>query len=146
MTSHAIIDVTCSTPIKIGELHLHTKAIYYLLPLNEYSFASCGADALLMVWKDGRMERLKRSYLAHKYLSKKKGNVIKTHTSDVDTLTETSDFQGEKVYDDTSSELVSEVTPSKDASTRSMDPTPIHRSPEMNIPIQNQTPPGIQSV
>jgi hypothetical protein len=135
--------------VKIGELHLHTKAIYYLLPLNEYSFASCGADALLMIWKDGRMERLKRSYLAHKYLTKKKGNIIKTHTSDVDTLTETSDFQGEKVYDDTSSELMTEVyTPCKEPSTKSTDPTPVMiRSSEINIPIHNNnTPPEIQSL
>jgi len=27
-----------------------------MLPLNEYSFVSCGSDKLLMIWKDGLVE------------------------------------------------------------------------------------------
>lgn len=74
-----------------------------MLPISDYCFASCGADNLVVIWKDGRMEKLKRSFFAQRYLLKQRGGqTFKTHSSDVDTSTETSSDYGELVPTDTS--------------------------------------------
>ena len=43
-------------PICLAELYGHSDAVNSMLPLNEYSFVSCGSDKLLMIWKDGLVE------------------------------------------------------------------------------------------
>jgi WD40 repeat protein len=52
----------------IGEMALHTKAIQDIVPLSYHSFASCGADMMILVWKDSRMERRLRSFYAMQHL------------------------------------------------------------------------------
>jgi len=56
-------------PAFLGELSLHSQAIHDLLPLSPYSFASCGADKLIMIWKDDRIEKRIRSFYAYKHQS-----------------------------------------------------------------------------
>jgi WD40 repeat protein len=54
-------------PSLIGELPLHTEAVHDLLPISPYSFASCGADRMILIWKDCRLEKRIRSFYAFKY-------------------------------------------------------------------------------
>jgi WD40 repeat protein len=56
-------------PALLGTLSLHTDAVHDLLPLSPYSFASCGADKLIMIWKDNRIEKRIRNFYAFKYQS-----------------------------------------------------------------------------
>lgn len=34
-----------------GEININSKPINYIIPLSLYSFASCGADGLILLWK-----------------------------------------------------------------------------------------------
>jgi WD40 repeat protein len=52
----------------IGEMALHSKAVQDIVPLSYHSFASCGADVMILVWKDARVERRIRSYFAFQHL------------------------------------------------------------------------------
>jgi WD40 repeat protein len=52
----------------IGEMALHTKAVQDIVPLSYHSFASCGADVSILIWKDSRMERRLRSFYALQHI------------------------------------------------------------------------------
>eukprot|EP01104_Vermistella_antarctica_P021282 TRINITY_DN951_c0_g1_i1.p1 TRINITY_DN951_c0_g1~~TRINITY_DN951_c0_g1_i1.p1 ORF type:complete len:591 (-),score=75.97 TRINITY_DN951_c0_g1_i1:213-1772(-) len=41
----------------LGEMSCHSECAHCLLTLSETSFVSCGADSLVVVWKDGRVQR-----------------------------------------------------------------------------------------
>eukprot|EP01087_Luapelamoeba_hula_P014030 TRINITY_DN4049_c0_g1_i3.p1 TRINITY_DN4049_c0_g1~~TRINITY_DN4049_c0_g1_i3.p1 ORF type:complete len:534 (-),score=41.62 TRINITY_DN4049_c0_g1_i3:35-1411(-) len=42
------------TAQQVGEMWGHSEAVVCLLPFSSDSFASCGADGLVILWKDGR--------------------------------------------------------------------------------------------
>jgi len=42
----------------------HSDAVNLLISLNEHSFASCGADGLVILWKDGRIQSEIRNNIA----------------------------------------------------------------------------------
>ncbi|KAL6068528.1 regulation of autophagy [Balamuthia mandrillaris] len=51
-------------PICLGEMLGHSGAVYSLLPCSNESFASCGADGLVILWKDGVVQSEMRNRLA----------------------------------------------------------------------------------
>lgn len=58
-----------SHPELLGELPFHSDVVKDMIALSPYSFASCGADSILLVWRDTRIEKRVRSFYAYKYHS-----------------------------------------------------------------------------
>jgi len=50
--------------ICLGDMLAHSDAVNLLISLNEHSFASCGADGLVILWKDGRIQSEIRNNIA----------------------------------------------------------------------------------
>lgn len=54
-----------ASPVLLGELYGHSDAVQALLVLEESaSFASCGSDAAVILWKDGAVEQEIRNHIA----------------------------------------------------------------------------------
>jgi len=61
------IDALC-----LGDMYGHTESVNQLLAFTETSFASCGSDNIVILWKDGRIESESRNryaaFLMHQQL------------------------------------------------------------------------------
>lgn len=56
-------------PMLIGEMWAHSDQVNMLIPLSPFSFASASHDSTVIIWKDGRVERDKRSEIAFQNLA-----------------------------------------------------------------------------
>lgn len=63
-------------PLTIGKVSFHSSSITEMLKLSEYSFSTTVAsDKTLTIWKDNRIEKLKRLYFASNFFTcAKRGN------------------------------------------------------------------------
>ncbi|XP_066020813.1 WD repeat-containing protein 41 isoform X3 [Pocillopora verrucosa] len=56
------------TPALLGECLAHTGAIHMAVNLGEEGFASCGSDGLVVLWKDGELEKKRRNEMVRNIL------------------------------------------------------------------------------
>ena len=54
-----------NTPLLIGEMNAHSGAVESLMAVNQSTVVSLGADGLVVIWKDGRVQRQLRNNLAN---------------------------------------------------------------------------------
>jgi len=54
----------------LGDMVAHSDAVHSVISLSETSFASCSADGLVILWKDGRVQEEFRNRMATRSLQK----------------------------------------------------------------------------
>jgi WD40 repeat protein len=63
-----LLDMKTQEPTMIGHMEYHKSCVSKLLKISEYSFASTStSEKFLLLWKDSRMESLKRSFFSNQY-------------------------------------------------------------------------------
>lgn len=69
-------------PLTIGKVSFHSNSISEILKLSDYCFGTISPDKTLTIWKDHRIEKLKRLYFGSNFFTcSKRGNELTELTS-----------------------------------------------------------------